>query len=142
MDDRLRILDTDIVSLWQRHPEQIEDSLMAFPEKQRAVTIITVEEQFRGHLAMVRRARDSTTVVRAYTSLYRTFLFFTKIHVLPFDDAVATKFAALQTAKIRIGTQDLRIAAIVLSCGGVLVTRNTSDFSRIPELAIEDWTRK
>jgi hypothetical protein len=54
VDNRLRILDTDIVSLWQRHPEQIERSLMAFPPEQRAVTIITVEEQFRGRLAMIK----------------------------------------------------------------------------------------
>lgn len=42
--------------------------------------------------------------------------------------------------KIRIGTQDLRIAAIVISQNAILVTRNQRDFSRIPGLQFEDWT--
>jgi tRNA(fMet)-specific endonuclease VapC len=35
---------------------------------------------------------------------------------------------------------DLRIASIAISRGLVLLTRNARDFSKIPELVIEDWT--
>lgn len=141
MNDRVRVLDTDILSIWQRHPEQIEHYLTAFPLDKRAITIITVEEQLRGRLAVVRKANDSVTLVRAYTYLNETLAFLGKITVLPFDDASAANFANLRTQKIRIGTQDLRIASIVLSLDGVLVTRNHRDFSKVPDLTIEDWTR-
>jgi len=36
---------------------------------------------------------------------------------------------------------DLRIASIVLENGATPVTRNVRDFSRVPELSFEDWSR-
>ena len=141
MNDRVRVLDTDILSIWQRHPEQIEHYLIAFPPEQRAITIITAEEQLRGRLAVVRKARDSAALVRAYTYLCETLAFLSKINVLPFNDAAATKFVNLCAQRIHIGTQDLRIAATVLSFGGILITRNHQDFSKVPGLTIEDWTK-
>jgi tRNA(fMet)-specific endonuclease VapC len=59
---------------------------------------------------------------------------------LPFDDVAAQIFDQLNTQKIRIGTNDLAIAAITLSVTGILVTRNVVDFQRVPNLVLEDWT--
>ncbi|MEH2292429.1 type II toxin-antitoxin system VapC family toxin [Nostoc sp.] len=42
--------------------------------------------------------------------------------------------------RIRIGTQDLRIASITLSMNGILVTRNRKDFEKLPNWRLEDWT--
>jgi tRNA(fMet)-specific endonuclease VapC len=50
-------------------------------------------------------------------------------------------FDQLKSAKIRIGTMDLRIAAIALSRNLTVLTRNLSDFGKVPGLRIEDWTR-
>jgi tRNA(fMet)-specific endonuclease VapC len=38
-----------------------------------------------------------------------------------------------------IGSNDLWIAATVLTHGAILVTNNTGEFSRVPDLLTEDW---
>lgn len=62
---------------------------------------------------------------------------------LPFDDAAAEQFAsirlALELTGLMIGPYDVQIAAIALTNNCTLVTHNTSEFSRVPGLAIEDW---
>jgi len=140
MNDSIYILDSDILSILQQQPEEFKERLQSLPPEQVAITIITAEEQLRGWLNKVRRARDSDSLVRAYTKLRNTLSFFCEINILPFDTSAAVKFVDLKSQKIRIGTQDLRIAAIALSVGGVLVTRNLRDFSQVPGLIIENWT--
>ncbi len=49
-------------------------------------------------------------------------------------------FARLNKQRVRIGNQDLRIAATVLSYGFTLVTSNRRDFIQVPNLKIVDWT--
>ena len=58
---------------------------------------------------------------------------------LPFDAAAASVLGGLQKQKIQIGIMDLRIAAIALSQGLRLLTRNVRDFARVPGLITEDW---
>lgn len=62
---------------------------------------------------------------------------------LPFDDLAAEHCAELRAFLARqgrpIGPYDLQIAAIARSAGLCLVTRNVSEFSRVPGLAVENW---
>jgi tRNA(fMet)-specific endonuclease VapC len=63
-----------------------------------------------------------------------------KFTVLPFDEHAADEFNRLQKQRLRIGTMDLKIAAIALAHNATLLTRNRKDFSRISQLQIEDWS--
>ncbi|MDQ8199792.1 type II toxin-antitoxin system VapC family toxin [Pelagicoccus enzymogenes] len=47
--------------------------------------------------------------------------------------------AALEKKGSPIGPMDLLIGAHALAAGCVLVTNNTREFERIPELRVEDW---
>jgi tRNA(fMet)-specific endonuclease VapC len=62
---------------------------------------------------------------------------------LAFDDRAAEEYgrirAHLDGLGTPIGPNDLMIASIALAHGLTLVTHNTSEFSRVPGLKLEDW---
>lgn len=62
---------------------------------------------------------------------------------LPFDDSAAEGYgeirAHLQRAGRLIGANDLLIAAMAKANGLTLVTHNTGEFARVPNLPVEDW---
>jgi tRNA(fMet)-specific endonuclease VapC len=60
--------------------------------------------------------------------------------VLAFEQRSYQQFTTLRQQKIRIGTQELRIAAITLTIGATLVTRNRRDFAQVPGLTLADWS--
>jgi tRNA(fMet)-specific endonuclease VapC len=72
--------------------------------------------------------------------LSRLFFDYAAIPVLPFDLAAATEYERLLALRVRVGTMDLRIAAIALPRKLILVTRNVRDFGQVPALLTEDWT--
>jgi tRNA(fMet)-specific endonuclease VapC len=134
------ILDTDHISLFQRRDAAVSARVLATPAVELATTVITVEEQLRGRLTRVRRARSDAELVRAYHNLLATIVYFQTITVMAFDEQAQTHFNRLRAQRPRVGTQDLRIAAIALSQEAILVTRNRQDFVGIPSLQTEDWS--
>jgi tRNA(fMet)-specific endonuclease VapC len=60
--------------------------------------------------------------------------------VLRFDLSAAQYFKQFRQQKVRIGSQDLKIASIALAQNAVLVTRNYRDFTQVAELLLEDWS--
>ena len=70
--------------------------------------------------------------------------FLAEFEIVPFDPAAARRYGPvrhqLQTQGIPIGPLDFLIAAHALALGAILVTNNTREFSRVPGLAVEDWT--
>ncbi len=134
------ILDTDHISLFQRNHPHLTPRILATPALTLTTTIITVEEQLRGRLDRVRQAKTDVAITRAYQNLWVTVQFFQTITIIGFDKAALNIFKNLRTQKIRIGTQDMRIAAIILSQNATLLTRNQRDFEKIPSLEFEDWS--
>lgn len=67
------------------------------------------------------------------------------LHVpsLPFDDRAAEHCGEIRALLARagqpIGPYDLQIAAIARAADLCVVTRNISEFSRVPNLVVENW---
>jgi tRNA(fMet)-specific endonuclease VapC len=60
---------------------------------------------------------------------------------MPFDESAMDELLRLQQHRVRIGINDLRIAAIGKANGVKLLSRNLRDFRQVPHLGVEDWTR-
>lgn len=65
------------------------------------------------------------------------------LNVIPFDDHAAYEYgkvcAYLQKQGTPIGTMDMLIAAHARLHAFVLVTNNVREFSRVPNLTVENW---
>jgi tRNA(fMet)-specific endonuclease VapC len=113
----------------QRLHERIEE----IPDDDMLVCSVVKAELFFG-------AEKSQTVQK--TRAQQT-LFLSRFNSLPFDDATAHVYgrirAQLEKRGTPVGPNDLMIAAIALANDLILITHNTSEFSRIDGLKIEDW---
>jgi tRNA(fMet)-specific endonuclease VapC len=140
------LLDTDVFSLLELPDSPEYTRLRARiaqldPPQPVATTVITYEEQSRGRLASVNTARTGRQLVQAYSHLRQHILNYSKIRIVEFDDAAAATAATLQKMKLRLGTMDIRIAAIALANNALLLSRNLRDFQKVRDLRVEDWSR-
>lgn len=138
------ILDTDCLSLLERGGSEsirLQEKLAEFSPDEIVTTIISFEEQMRGWMAFLSRAKTTDSIVHAYEKLTRFLDTFRIIPTVEFDDAAGKVFDHLRSLKLRVGTMDLKIASIAISRNAILISRNLSDFEIIPNLTVEDWTR-
>jgi tRNA(fMet)-specific endonuclease VapC len=136
------LLDTDHLSLVQRGGSEGQAILLRLRVSgvTFGTTIVTYEEQLRGWLEHLAKAKNLERQVVAYQLLLRHTRNYRVIDVVAFDSVAAQEFSRLRKAYPRLGAMDLKIAAIVLTCGATLLTRNQSDFGQVEGLKAEDWS--
>jgi tRNA(fMet)-specific endonuclease VapC len=137
------LLDTDPISFLQRRsgPEYaaLASRMGQHKPSDFALCVVSFHEQTLGANTFISRARTTADVVRGYTLFAEILSGFVGATVLPFDAATGMVFDGLQAQRVRIATMDLRIAAVALTQGLMLLTRNRANFSLVPGLVIEDW---
>lgn len=114
--------------------------LEQIPADRIATTIVNYEEQMRGWLERAACADSRERFLASYSRLSQHVETFKGIPLLPFEEGAADEFERLQKAKVRIGTMNLKIAAITIANNATLLTRNLSDFGKVPGLKVEDWS--
>jgi tRNA(fMet)-specific endonuclease VapC len=129
------MLDTDISSyIMKRSHEGVLGRLQETPIAAVCISVITKSELLFGVEVSARRQQD-----RAALDEYMRH-----VEVLDFPDEAALHYAQIRAVlKARgtmIGANDLFIAAHARSLKLTLVTNNTQEFGRVPELHIENWT--
>jgi tRNA(fMet)-specific endonuclease VapC len=139
----LFILDSDHVSLLLEGNSLIHRKAKSM-EPHVGTNIVTVQEVFNGWVSQINARAAVENPVPLYMKLWNALEYFKEVPIAKFDDAAHAVFKQLldenpQLRKNRL-QKDMRIAAIALSLGATVVTRNRKDFELVPGLAIEDWT--
>jgi tRNA(fMet)-specific endonuclease VapC len=129
------MLDTDTCSyIMKRSNQQLLNRLQKIPVSDVCISVITKAELLFGVEVSARRQRDEAAV--------KAFLSYVEVLDLP-DKATphyARIRASLKARGTMIGANDLFIAAHACSLGLTLVTNNTREFGRVPNLVTENWT--
>lgn len=102
------------------------------PRADLAFCIVRFYEQVLGCNTYVTQAKTCADLVRGYRMFDRVLSAFAAALVLPFDAAASATFDGLFAQRLRVATMDLRIAAIALTHGLNLLTRNSRDFNNVP----------
>lgn len=138
------LLDTDHLSILQRQAgkdfSNLSTRMAHYSLSDFAVSTVTFHEQILGSHAYINRARNLNNVVKGYEMMARLLTDFQVLPLISFDTDAAKVFDRLDSQPIQLAKMDARIAAIALSRGLILLTRNHRDFSKVRELTIEDWS--
>jgi tRNA(fMet)-specific endonuclease VapC len=136
------LLDTDHFSVFCDERDARHDLLnerMEAAAEPIACSIVSVEEMLRGWLAVIHGLRDVHQQLPAYVRLWRLIEVLGDWDIVLFDERAANGFARLRKQRVRIGSMDLKIAAIALAEDALLVTGNARDFSKVPGLRYDNW---
>ena len=128
------LLDTDICVYIKRFsPIEVRQRLARQPVGTVAMSAITWGELMFGAC----QSRDPEQAMAAMQELA------TNIKVVPLSHTAGEQYGLIHSHLVRAGTlighNDLWIAAHALAEDLVLVTNNTREFSRVPDLRIENW---
>ena len=130
------LLDTNmVIYVLKRRPIEV---LSRFNDNagRMAMSAITLAELYHGAEKSAKVAQN-LEVVEEFASL---------VQVLAYNAKASQHYGAirsqLEKAVQPIGVNDLHIAAHARSEGLVVVTNNTSEFSRIPGLMVENWVQQ
>ena len=129
------MLDTDTCSyIMKRSYPAVLKRLQAVAVTDVCMSMITKAELLYGVEVSPRRAQDAAALAA----------FLPYVGALEFTDDAALHYAEiradLKTRGALIGANDLFIAAHARALGLVLVTNNVTEFRRVADLKLENWT--
>ena len=134
------LLDTDHISLIHRGGptgDNIESRLGEVYSESVFLSIVSFEEQTRGWIAELNRNRLIHLQEAVYAELAKLLELYGNTPILQFDAGAIAEYQRLGRLRLRVGTMDLKIAAIALANDATLLTRNFADFKKVPGLRIQ-----
>jgi tRNA(fMet)-specific endonuclease VapC len=129
------MLDTDTCScIMKRSHPLVLKRLQSVSVNDVCMSVVTKAELLHGVEVSPRRAQDAAALSA----------FLPYVEAVPLDEQAALHYAEIRADLKRrgamVGANDLFIAAHARALGLKLVTNNTAEFERVPNLKLENWT--
>lgn len=131
------MLDTNIcIYAMKKKPEKVLHRLREEMDNGICISSITLSELEYGMKHSSDPARNEQALLR----------FLAPLSILPFGAAAASEYGEirsyLQSKGMPIGPLDMLIAAHARAEEMILVTNNTREFERVPDLELENWAEQ
>lgn len=128
------MMDTDsCIYLKTRQPPEVVERFRQLRPGEVIISLITYGELYNGAL----KSRESKAAIQNLRLLAE------RLPVTPMRAGVAESYGLIRSQLEQqgniIGNNDLWIAAHAINLDLTLVTNNVREFSRIPELRVENW---
>ena len=128
------MLDTNIcIYLIKQQPKEVIEKFQGTTPSEIVISTVVVAELVYGIEKSQHKEKNSTALE----------LFLAPLEIINFDFKAAQSYGAVRAFLERngtlIGAYDLMIAAHAFSLGLILVTNNMQEFTRIPDLMVENW---
>jgi len=128
------MLDTDTcISLLKARPEKISRRISRLPVEEVGISSIVAAELWYG-VALSEKKKQNEAALRDFLGF---------VNVLDWSSGACPVYgrirAHLKKKGTPIGAMDLLIASHASFLNAVLVTNNTREFDRVPELKVESW---
>lgn len=128
------LLDTDTCIEVLRGSHRVRERLQLESPDDCGISVVSIFELFAG-VERCRRPAEERRKLEAFVA---------PLHVLPFDLDAALRASrirwSLEQSGTPIGPYDLLLAAQALALDITVVTGNRREFSRVPDLRLENWT--
>ena len=137
------LLDSDTVSgAFRGHP-QISRKIATTPYERIWISSKVVEESIGQQINRINtlHSQNKPGLTSACTLLVKLMSHLQKFQILPYTDEAEALYKTWTAQQKRVGTNDCRIAASAIVSGLIVVTCNSKDFSRIPGVRYEDWSK-
>ena len=130
------LLDTNIcIYIIKQKPQAVFEKFFTLLVGSVGISSVTLAELNYGIAKSLNPAKNSEALDK----------FLTPIAIVDFDSKAANEYgeirAILEKSGTPIGPLDFLIAAHARSLNLTLVTNNTSEFQRVPNLKIENWVK-
>ena len=127
------LLDTNILSAHLRRPAALANRFLQYSGRLYTSAVVLAELFVWAH-----NRSDPSKLLTTIDELL-----FEEVGLLEYDRDCANEFGRLRIQLRRTGIEvpslDLLIASVAIAYDLTLVTQNTADFEKIPDLGLHDW---